>query len=48
MWSIVAARDIAWGHAEILWALRNEPRMSAIYADTLARAVELSSRGILI
>jgi len=48
MWSIVAARDIAWGHAEILWALRNEPTMSAIYADTLARAVELSSRGILI
>ena len=48
MWSIVAARDIAREHAEILWALRNEPRMSAIYADTLARAVELSSRGILI
>ena len=48
MWSIVAARDIAWRHAEILWALRNEPTMSAIYADTLARAVELSSRGILI
>jgi hypothetical protein len=48
MWSIVAARDIAWGHAEVLWALRNEPTMSAIYADTLARAVELSSRGILI
>jgi hypothetical protein len=48
MWSIVAARDIAWGHAEILWKLRDDRELSSMYADTLARAVELSSRGILI
>ena len=48
MWSIVAARDIAWGHAQILWHLRGEPGLASIFADTLARAVELSSRGILI
>jgi hypothetical protein len=48
MWSITAARDIAWGHAQILWTLRHDPTLTSIYADTLARAVELSSRGILI
>jgi hypothetical protein len=48
MWSIVAARDIAWGHAQILWHLRGEPALASIFADTLARTVELSSHGILI
>jgi hypothetical protein len=48
LWSIVAARDIAWGHAQILWHLRGEPELASIYADTLARTVELSGRGILI
>jgi hypothetical protein len=28
--------------------LRGEPGLASIFADTLARAVELSSRGILI
>jgi hypothetical protein len=48
MWSIVAARDVAWGNAQILWNLRGEPALASIYADTLARAAELSGRGILI
>ena len=48
MWSIAAARDIAWGHAQVLWHLRGEPALATIFADTLARTVELACRGILI
>lgn len=48
MWSIVAARDLAWRHAQILWRLRHDRMLADAYTEALARLVELSSRGILI
>jgi Family of unknown function (DUF5995) len=48
MWSITAARDLAWSHAKLLWQLRNDPILADAYGDVLARLVELSGRGILV
>jgi hypothetical protein len=48
MWSIAAARDLAWSHAKVLWHLRKEPKLADAYGDVIARLVELSGRGILI
>ncbi len=48
MWNVRAARDAAWAHAEALWALRADPRLTATYVATLDRSVGLASRGLLI
>jgi uncharacterized protein DUF5995 len=48
MWSIVTARDIAWGHAQIIWSLRDTPALERAYVDLLARTTELSGRAMLI
>ena len=39
MWSITTARDVAWGHAETLWSLQDNPRLLEIYRDSLEPAV---------
>jgi Family of unknown function (DUF5995) len=48
MWSIVAAREVAWGHAEMLWRLRSERVLYSGYADMLARTTELAGRALLV
>jgi hypothetical protein len=48
MWSIVAAREIAWEQAELLWRLRLEPALFDAYAGVLARATEMSGRAMLV
>jgi Family of unknown function (DUF5995) len=48
MWSITAARELAWEHAQMIWRLRSLPDLAAAYEDTLARATELSSRAMLV
>jgi hypothetical protein len=48
MWSIVAAREVAWEHAEMLWQLRGEPALYTAYADVLARTTELAGRAMLV
>ena len=48
MWSVVAARDLAWRHARMLWHLRHDRLLADAYTDTLARMVELSGRCILV
>ena len=48
MWSIVAARELAWDHARVLWSLRSEPELERLYNDVLARTTELSGRAILV
>ena len=48
MWSIVAARELAWDHAGMLWRIREHPSLSAVYTDTLARMTELAGRAMLI
>jgi hypothetical protein len=48
MWSLRTAREIAWEHAQTLWELRRHERLRSMYEHTLARSVEMASRGILI
>jgi len=48
MWSIVAAREVAWDHAAVLWRLRGHPALASAYADLLARTTELAGRAMLI
>ena len=46
MWAIEAARDVAWGTARALWALRDSAA-AAGYVQILDRAVATSSRIML-
>jgi hypothetical protein len=48
MWNVARARDAAWVSAEALWALRDEPELSARYLDALDRTVGLTARGLLV
>ena len=48
MWNIDRARDAAWVSAEALWALRDEPELSARYLDTLDCTVGMTARGLLV
>jgi hypothetical protein len=48
MWDVARARDAAWVNAEALWALRDEPELSARYLDVLDRTVGLTARGLLV
>ncbi len=48
MWSLVAARDVAWEHSKLLWHLREIPPLRDGYLDVLARATELTARAVLV
>jgi Family of unknown function (DUF5995) len=48
MFSLVAARDVAWEHAKLLWRLRNTAPLRDTYLDVLARTTELAARAILV
>ncbi len=48
MWSIVAARDVAWEHAKVIWELREHTELAKAYEAVLARTTELSSRAMLV
>ena len=48
MFSLVAARDVAWQHAKLLWRLRNTAPLRDGYLDVLARTTELTVRAILV
>ena len=48
MWSIVAARELAWDHAKVIWSLRRIPELERSYEDVLARTTELSGRAMLV
>lgn len=48
MWSIRAARDLAWEHAKLLWALGDHPRLRDAYLSTLTELVHFAGNGILI
>ncbi len=48
MWSIVEARNAAWMNAEMLWALREHPDLTAAPEDTFDGSVGFASRGLLI
>ena len=48
MWSIVAARDVAWDHAKLLWALRDSAPLRDAFLDGLAGSSELAARAMLV
>jgi hypothetical protein len=48
MWSLAAARDVAWDHAKVLWGLRDAGLVRDTYLDALARTTELTARAILV
>ncbi len=48
MWSIREARDLAWDHAKLLWALGEHPRLREAYLSTLTGLVHFAGNGILI
>jgi hypothetical protein len=48
MWSIVAARELAWDHAKLIWTLRHVAGAAQAYEDVLARETELSGRAMLV
>jgi hypothetical protein len=48
MWSVVAARDAAWTHGQVMWHLRGVATLVGAYLTTLDRTVGLGSRGLLI
>jgi Family of unknown function (DUF5995) len=48
MWNVSRARDAAWVNAEALWALRDQPELSADYLAALDRMVGLTGRGLLV
>jgi hypothetical protein len=48
MFAIQTARAAAWDTSEMLWELTGHPRMETFFRGSLARTVELTSRGILL
>ena len=47
MWSIRAARDAAWTHAELLWHLRHLPPLQRDFIRTLDGFAGFAGRGLL-
>jgi hypothetical protein len=47
MWSVRAARDAAWTHAELLWNLRDVPALQADFLKTLDNFTGFAGRGLL-
>jgi hypothetical protein len=47
MWSIRAARDAAWTHAEVLWALRSTPSLRQSFFSSLDAFTGFAGRGLL-
>lgn len=48
MFSLAAARDVAWEHAKLLWSLRDAGPLRDNYLDVLARTTELAARAMLV
>jgi hypothetical protein len=47
MWSVRAARDAAWTHAEVLWSLRDNPALQHDFLATLDNFAGFAGRGLL-
>jgi hypothetical protein len=48
VWSVERARAAAWTRAEVLWHLRHERAVQEEYVEINDRAVELTSRALLV
>ena len=47
-WSINSARDVAWDTTMALWISRHVDRVESLLMDSLARAVAMASRCLLV
>ena len=47
MWSVGAARDAAWTHAQVLWALKDAPALRDAFFARLDRLTGFAGRGLL-
>lgn len=48
MWNVRAARSAAWTHAQVLWGLRDIPRVRDRFFTKLDSLVGMTGRGILL
>jgi hypothetical protein len=48
LWSLTAARDVAWEHAKLLWGLRDAGVLRDAYLDVLAQSTALAARAMLV
>jgi hypothetical protein len=48
MWSLAGARDVAWDHVQVLWALRDAGLVRDAYLAALARTTDLAARAMLV
>jgi hypothetical protein len=48
MWSIRTARDAAWTHAQVLWALDAKPPLREAFFASLDRFTGFAGRGLLV
>lgn len=48
MWKVRAAREAAWTHAEVLWALRTSPVLRDAFFARLDRFTGFAGRGLLV
>lgn len=47
MFSISAARRLAWENAQLMWALRDSPKLQEVFERTLGRFTKFAGRAIL-
>jgi len=47
IWSVTRARDAAWGHAEVLWALKDQGVIERNFVEILNRSTGMASRALL-
>lgn len=48
MWKVRSARSAAWTNAQVLWGLRNFPRLRDRFFDRLDGLVGMTGRGLLL
>jgi hypothetical protein len=48
IWSVSEARNAAWTHARMLWAIRGNAFLTGAFEDTLDGTVGFAGRGLLV
>jgi hypothetical protein len=48
IWSVSEARNAAWTHAQMLWAIRGDAGLTKAFEDTLDGTIGFASRGLLV
>jgi Family of unknown function (DUF5995) len=47
MFSISTARRLAWENAQLMWSLRDSPKLQELFERTLGRFAKFAGRAIL-